>query len=278
MHGAWAPGEETGRNSSRRCRLRPDAVQLAFALTQMPMPDPLQRIRVVLSHPSHPGNVGATARALKTMGLTRLVLVNPRRFPDPQADARASNALDVLNAAAVCASLPQALEGTSLAVATVSHGYAMTHGMVDCREAAARAVAVARAGAEVALVFGTEKDGLSAEEVMSCNLLAHVPANPDYSSLNLAAAVQVFAYELRMAAGAPLPATDLPLPASHESIERLHAHLEEVLVALGYLDPAHPKKLRERLRRLVARAALEEEEVNVVRGFLKQVLRRATGD
>lgn len=236
--------------------------------------NPLQGIRVVLSHPSHPGNVGAAARALKTMGLTRLVLVNPRRFPDPQAEARASNALDVLRGTRVCASLAEALAGTSMAVATVSHGYAMSHEMVDCREAAARAVALASAGAEVALVFGTEKDGLAAEEVMDCNLLAHIPANADYSSLNLAAAVQVFAYELRMAAGAPLPVSDLPLPASHESIERLHVHLEEVLVALGYFDPAHPKKLRERLRRLVARAALEEEEVNVVRGFLKQVLRR----
>lgn len=242
-------------------------------LIRMQSPDPLQRIRVVLSHPSHPGNVGAAARALKTMGLTRLLLVNPRRFPDPQAEARASNALDVLQATHVCTSLPEALAGTSLAVATVSHAYAMSHPMVDCREAAARALAVARAGGEVALVFGTEKDGLAAEEVIACNLLAHIPANPAYASLNLAAAVQVFAYEVRVAAGVSLPASDLLLPASHESIERLHAHLEEVLIALGYFDPANPKKLRERLRRLVARAGLEEEEVNVVRGFLKQVLR-----
>ncbi len=237
--------------------------------------DLLQRIRVVLSHPSHPGNVGAAARALKTMGLSRLVLVNPRRYPDPEAEARSSNALDVLHATRTCASLGEALSGTALAVATVSHAYAMTHPMVDCREAASRALAVARAGGEVALVFGTEKDGLAAEEVIQCNLLAHIPANPVYPSLNLAAAVQVFAYEMRMAAGAPLPAVESPLPASHESLERLHAHLEEVLVALGYFDPANPKKLRERLRRLVARAALEEEEVNVVRGFLKQVGRRA---
>lgn len=235
----------------------------------------LSRIRMVLCRPSHPGNVGAAARALKTMGLSRLVLVSPLRFPDPEADARSSNALDVLGAARVVDGLADALRGSVLAIAAVSHGYAMSHPIVDCRQAARRAMDVAAAGGEVAVVFGTEKDGLTAEEVIQCNLLAHIPANPDYASLNLAAAVQVFAYELRMAAGAALPAATDPLPASHESLERLHAHLEEVLVALGYFDPANPKKLRERLRRLVARAALEEEEVNVIRGFLKYVARRA---
>jgi tRNA/rRNA methyltransferase len=229
-------------------------------------------MRIVLCRTSHPGNIGAAARAMKTMGLGQLVLVSPRAFPHPTADALSSNARDVLAAARVVGSLAEALAGTALAVATVSHAYELSHEMVVCRTAAQRAVETA-AGADVAFVFGTEAHGLSAEEVRLCNLLAHVPCNPDYASLNLAQAVQIFAYEARLAAGAAdLPAVDLPSPASHEEIEALHAHLEEALTAIGFLDPAHPKRLVPRLRRLVARARLEREEVQLLRGVLKQVL------
>lgn len=232
----------------------------------------LDRIRIVLCRTSHPGNIGAAARAMKTMGLGRLVLVNPRVFPHPEADAMSSNARDVLAAARVVDSLAEALAGTVLAVATVSHAYELSHELVACRTAARRAVETAGA-ADVAFVFGTEAHGLSAEEVRLCNLLAHVPSNPDYSSLNLAQAVQIFAYEARLAAiGDTLPDTDRPPLASHDEIEALHAHLVEALTAIGFLDPAHPKRLMPRLRRLVARARLEREEVQLLRGVLKQVL------
>lgn len=241
--------------------------------------DPLSRVRVVLCQTSHPGNIGSAARAMKTMGLRQLWLVNPRRFPDPEADALSSNALDVLAGARVCASLAEALQGTVLAVATVSHAYEVSHEMLACRDAAARAVPLA-AAADVAFVFGTEASGLTAEEVRLCNLAAHIPCNPAYTSLNLAAAVQIFAYELRLAAGGGgLPALNgAPPLATHEDLERLHRHLEAVLAEVGFLDPANPKRLLPRLRRLLARARLEAEEVRILRGVLRSVSRlRAAG-
>lgn len=231
----------------------------------------LRNVRVVLSHPSHPGNIGSAARAMKTMGLSRLVLVNPRRFPDPEADALSSNALDVLAGASVCASLEEALRGTVLAVATVSHAYELSHEVLPCREAAMRAAAVA-SDAEVAFVFGTEANGLGVDEVRLCNLAAMIPCNPAYTSLNLAAAVQIFAYEVRQAVlGGALPAQAAAELARHEDIERLHAHLEAVLAGIGFFDPANPKRLLPRLRRLVARAGLETEEVRILRGMLSAV-------
>lgn len=244
----------------------------------MTSPAALDHIRIVLSHPSHPGNIGATARAMKTMGLSRLTLVNPRAFPHPDADARSSNAREVLAAARVVDSLETALADTVLAIGAVGHGYDLNHELVSCREAAARAVADAAAGGPVALVFGTETSGLTIEETRRCDLLAHIPANPDYASLNLAAAVQVFAYELRQTAVATplLPGPAAPGPASHADIERLHVHLERVMIRIGFLDPAHPKRLLPRLRRLVARARLEAEEVRILRGLLKH-LDRALG-
>lgn len=232
----------------------------------------LGKVRIVLSHTSHPGNIGATARAMKTMGLHRLVLVNPRRFPDPTADAMSSNALDILGGARVCDSLAEALRGTVLAVAAVGHGYEMSHEMVACREAAARIASVAGSG-DVALVFGTEASGLTADEVRLCNLAAHIPGNPGYTSLNLAAAVQVFAYEVRLALLSPaLPAGKAISLATHEEIERLHRHLEEVLEVIGFFDPASAKRLLPRLRRMIARARLEPEEVRILRGMLKSAV------
>ncbi|MFO1318916.1 MAG: RNA methyltransferase [Burkholderiales bacterium] len=229
----------------------------------------LARTRIVLIATSHPGNIGSAARAMKTMGLSRLVLVRPRRFPDPEADALSSNARDVLAQAVVVESLAAALEGVALAVATVSHAYETSHDLVTCREAAGR-VAELPESAEAALVFGTESSGLTAEEVRQCNLGAHIPSNPEYTSLNLAQAVQIFAYELRLAAlGDRAPETDAGEPATHEDIARLHAHLEQALITIGFLDPAHPKRLVPRLQRLLAKARLEKEEVRILRGILK---------
>lgn len=237
----------------------------------MTLPSVLPRVRVVLSHTSHPGNIGSVARAMKTMGLSQLWLVRPKRFPDPQADALSSNARDVLDGARVVDSLDEALAGAALAVATVSHGYEVVPEVVTAREAAGRIVTTA-GRADVALVFGTEANGLSVDEVRRCQLAAHIPSNPEYTSLNLAMAAQIFCYEIRLAAVVDaLPVVDAGEPALDEDIERLHTHLEEVMLQVGFYDPANPKRLIPRLRRLISRARLEKEEVRILRGLLRAI-------
>jgi tRNA/rRNA methyltransferase len=231
--------------------------------------DPLKNIRVVLCQTAHPGNIGAAARALKTMGLGRLYLVAPERFPDPQAEWLASGATDVLKTARVCASLDEALAGSAFTVACTSRARGIAVPMVSAHEAAARVIDVAREQ-PASLVFGNETFGLTSAEVNRCQLLATIPANPEYASLNVAAAVQVFAYELRVAAlGDPVPAAKAREMASHEEVERFYAHLERAMVEGGFLNPEHPKKLMPRLRRLFGRTHLEKEEVNILRGIIK---------
>ena len=233
--------------------------------------DPLKNIRIVLTQPSHPGNIGAAARAMKTMGLSALYLVNPRQFPHADAAARAAGALDVLEQATVCTSLADALRDCVLAVATSSRQRELRHEMMSAREAA-RAIVSDAAAHPVALVFGNETSGLSSAEAGLCNWWAYVPANPEYSSLNLGAAVQIFAYELRMAAidgtVAHVPEFE---PATSEQVEQLYRHFEQTMIERGFLDPANPKRLMSRLRRLLARARLESDEVNILRGFLKTI-------
>lgn len=231
---------------------------------------PLDRIRIVLSHTSHPGNIGATARAMKTMGLSRLVLVNPLHFPDPQAEAMAAGATDVLEHALVCSSLEEALVGTTFATAMTARRRGLAVEPLWAREAAAE-LAVLAGTSEVAVVFGNETAGLSNEEVSLCMRWAKIPSDPEWSSLNLAQAVQVLCYELRMAAvdsGAPPAINDAGLPATHEDVEGLMAHLERAAVGSGFLDPAQPKRLMPRMRRLFSRARLEKEEVAILRGML----------
>jgi len=229
----------------------------------------LGRVRVVLSHTTHPGNIGAAARALKTMGLARLALVNPRHFPDPQAAAMAVGADDVLGAARVCASLDEALAGTTLAIALTARRRDLSPLALDVRDAARLAVSEAAGGGEVAFVFGTEMSGLSNDEVIRCQRVAHIAANPDFSSLNLAAAVQIVAYETRVALLGPVaPDPGRTPPAAHEELEGLYAHLEASMVRSGFLDPQNPRRLLERLRRLFGRARLESQEVNILRGML----------
>jgi tRNA/rRNA methyltransferase len=235
--------------------------------------DPLANIRVVLCETSHPGNIGASARAMKTMGLARLHLVQPRRFPDPEAEWRAAHALDVLEAATVHATLDDALRGTAFVVACSARTREVAVPQTTAREAATRTVEVARTQ-EAAIVFGNETSGLTTDAVNKCSVLATIPANPAYSSLNLAAAVQVFAYELRLAALAEPSETPPANLASHEEVERLYGHLETVMTEVGFHDPEHPRKLMPRLRRLFARVALEHEEVNILRGILKALSRR----
>ncbi|MCU0841498.1 MAG: RNA methyltransferase [Thiobacillaceae bacterium] len=227
----------------------------------------LDNLRVVLVETSHPGNLGAAARAMKTMGLTRLYLVAPRCGIDDEARARASGAVDVLDGAVVCASLDEALAGTVLAAASTSRRRDLPHPAHTPRQAAPKLLEQA-GGGPVALVFGSETFGLSNEQLMKCRWLINIPANPDYMSLNLGAAVQVLAYELRCT----LADAVIPLPefeaARHEEAEALLAELERALVEIGFLDPAHPKRLMPRLRRFFARAGLEREEVAIWRGIL----------
>ncbi|MBL8484833.1 MAG: RNA methyltransferase [Rhodocyclaceae bacterium] len=221
-----------------------------------------------MSHPQHPGNIGAAARAMKTMRLSRLYLVNPREFPHPQAVAMASGAGDVLDAAVVCSSLAQALHGTVMAAALTARPRELAVPMRWARDAAGELLAATQAG-EVALVFGNETSGLANDELALCQLPVGIPANPAYSSLNLAAAVQVLCYELSIGAGeiGTPPVVEFDA-ARHEEVERLLEHFESAMRASGFLDPARPRRLMPRLRRLFARARLEREEVNILRGML----------
>ena len=228
---------------------------------------PLSRIRVVLLRPSHPGNIGAAARAMKTMGITRLYLVRPKKFPDPEARAMASRAVDVLASAKVCADLDAALEGTRFSVAMSARSRGLSHPPLGARAAAQELVRAARRD-DVALVFGNETVGLSNEEVMRCGRIAHIPSDSAYKSLNLAQAVQVMAYEVRMAALDPDAAAPRIEYATHEEIESFYARLERSLYASGFLHPRAPRRLMDRLRRLFARTRLERVEVNILRGML----------
>jgi len=237
----------------------------------------------VLVEPSHPGNVGAAARALKTMGFSRLVLVAPRAAQvkaDAEAIAMASGADDVLASASIVPTLADALAGVQWSVALTARMREYGPPQMAPRTAAAEACRHT-GGGDVAFVFGNERTGLSNEHVERCSALAHIPANPAYSSLNLAQAVQVLAYELRLAYlgdSADLPSGgDIGPRAASDDIERMFVHLENALIALEFLDPSNPKKLMSRLRRLFARAGLEREEVNIVRGIAKHILLKAHG-
>ena len=243
----------------------------------MMIPAALDRVRVVLLETSHPGNIGAAARAMKTMGLSRLVLVKPKQFPHADAEAFASGALDLLREAVVCDSLDDALAGTVLAVASTSRHRDLTHEVVDCREACKRLMQDA-IQSEVAVVFGPERTGLTVRDVNKCQLIAAIPANPDYASLNLAQAVQVFAYELSMGGGGTAaPTQESSVAATHDEAEGFYRQLEDVFHVSGFLDPQNPKRLMQRMRRLFARSRLEKEEVNILRGFLRAVRERMDG-
>lgn len=234
--------------------------------------DLLGQFRIVLCQTSHPGNIGAAARAMKTMGLHKLYLVQPKKFPHNEATAMAVGAADLLPQAVVCDTLQQALTGCAFAIGLSARRRQLSHELVSVRAAAAEATRIAGTEQEVALVFGTEMSGLSNEELDLCQLLAMIPANPDFSSLNLAAAVQVMCYELRVAAldDKPLDMPDKTAPlASNEDVERLYRHLEETLVQIGFLNADEPGRLMQRIRRIYARARLEKEEVNILRGILR---------
>lgn len=233
----------------------------------------LSRIRIVLCRPSHPGNIGAAARAMKTMGLSQLRLVNPKQFPDPEADARATGAVDVLAAAQVCSSLDEALAGTVFAVALSARRRDLGPEPRQARDAVTDLLVQAQFG-EVALVFGNETVGLTNEELQRCQLAATIPANPDFTSLNLGAAVQVLCYEARMSAFAGRPEiSDLATPfasppATLDEVEGFYGHLERVMTDTGFFNPVQPGRLLPKLRRLFGRVRLEKDEINILRGIL----------
>jgi tRNA/rRNA methyltransferase len=234
----------------------------------------LSRIRVVLCRPSHPGNIGAVARAMKTMGLTNLVLVSPKQFPDPEADTRATGAVDLLQNATVTTLLDAALEGTIFAVALSARQRDIGPVIGQPRETVARLLDEASQG-DVALVFGNETVGLSNEEISRCQAAVTIPTNPEFSSLNLGSAVQVLCYECRMAAFLEKPpvaahgATPFTSPvASLEEIEGLISHFETVMTDTGFFNPLQPGRLLPKLRRLFGRVRLEKDEINILRGIL----------
>ena len=246
----------------------------AFALPLATLARRLSNFRVVLVRTSHPGNIGSTARAMKNMGIGSLVLVAPKRFPDAQASALASGADDVLASARVVGTLGEAIGDCVAAYALSARMREWGPQNIAVRNAAAAALKDAQAG-QVAFVFGNEASGLTNEELLACQQQVRIPTDPAWSSINLAQAVQIVAYELRMAAtaGALTEGRAEPLAAVAD-LEGLYGHLEEASIASGFLDPANPGRLRERWRRLFARARPEREEINILRGLLKALLKR----
>lgn len=237
----------------------------------------LARIRIVLVATSHPGNIGASARAMKTMGLNQLVLVQPKQFPCAEATARASGADDILAAAQVVEQLDQALQGCNLVIGASARLRRLSWPQLATRDSAERAIEHASGGQNVALVFGREHAGLTNEELERCHYLVNIPTAADFSSLNLAAAVQVMSYEVRMAwlhDSAAAISSDYGEIASADQLAGYYQHLEQVLSEIGFLNTEHPRKMMRRLKRLFSRSQLTEVEINILRGILSQVQRR----
>ena len=237
----------------------------------------LDRVRIILVCPSHPGNIGSAARAMKTMGLTRLYLVTPKSFPHADATALAVGAADILDTASVCDTLDEALTGTIFSVASTARHRDLSHQIWSPREVASSLMRKTDEG-DVAIVFGPERTGLTIQDATKCNVVSTIPCNADYSSLNLAQAVQVFAYELKVISLDHVILPDdgkLVARATHEETERLIAHFEKVLIDVGFLNLKTPGRVMQRLRRLIARGELEKDELNILRGFLSAVEKKA---
>jgi len=243
----------------------------------------LEKVRIVLVNTTHPGNIGGVARAMKNMGLSNLCLVAPKEFPSEVADARASGALDILANAQVVPDLAEAVADCQLVVGTSARERHIPWPIVNPREMASIVVPSPQ---KTAIVFGREDRGLTNEELHLCHHHVHIPSVEGFSSLNVAAAVQVIAYELRMSqldleAGKPDAqhrpqwGTDWDIElADHEELERMFKHLEETLVDIDFLDPENPRQLMPRLRRLLLRSVPDKVEVNVLRGILKSMQKK----
>ena len=228
----------------------------------------LSNIRIVLMATSHPGNIGATARAMKNMALSRLCLVNPKQYPSDEAVVRASGADDLLAKAECFESLDDALQGCRLVIGTSARLRTVKWPMLNPRDCAKQLVNEATTG-EVALLFGRERSGLTNEELDRCHYLVNIPTNQEYSSLNLAAAVQVLSYEIFLAQQQPFLKEDQLFDvATAEMMEGFHHHLEQALSDIGFSDPRQSDKLLRRLRRLFNRARPNQDEINILRGIL----------
>lgn len=259
-------------------------------------PDLLSHVSIVLVGTSHPGNIGAAARAMKNMGLQHLVLVSPDSFPHPDADSRASGAGDVLSGARVVSSLAEALADRTVVFGASARQRTLPWPVVEPAVAANGAMAAAAQAGRVAFVFGREDSGLSNDELQRCHYHVQIPTVDGFSSLNLAMAVQVISYELRLellgllekARGKARPSTrsaDLMLSprdegwdvelASMEEVDQFLIHLEQVLVEIEFHDPERPRQLLQRLRRLFLRAHPDRMEINILRGVLRNVQRKA---
>lgn len=239
--------------------------------SEPPLAAALANIRVVLLHTTLSTNIGAAARALKNMGLQQLWLVAPASFPDRAASDRAAGARDLLESAVVVETLEEAIADCGLVVGTSARTRHIPWPLVDVRTGAAQIAAEAQRH-PVAVLFGREDRGLTNDELQRCQLHITIPANPDYSALNLAMAVQVIAHELRMAALSehlPDPMADWDVPfATGDDLDRLFGHFEQTLGAMGFLNPDAPKQAMTRLRRLFQRTRLDRMEVNILRGIL----------
>ena len=234
----------------------------------------LDNIRVVLVNTSHTGNIGSVARAMKTMGLSRLYLVDPVNPIDSQASALAAGATDVLGKAVVVDTLEQALADCSLSIATSARSRTLSWPMVEPNECGAKLVADANKGEQVALVFGRESSGLTNDELQLCNFHVCIPANPEYSSLNLAMAVQTLCYEVRMnylqGVEAVVEEDDTRYP-TNEQMEGFYQHLEQTFTDTGFIIKQHPGQVMTKLRRMFNRARPDEHEMNILRGMLASV-------
>ncbi len=231
----------------------------------------IENIRIVMINTSHPGNIGAAARVMKNMGLKRLYLVQPKSFPHYEASAMASGASDLLSKAIVCNSFEEALEGCHLVLGTTARERKIQHEFIDGREAGLLTAKESQQQ-QVALVFGRERTGLTNDEIGLCHKLINIPTNPDYSSLNVASAVQIISYEVMMALG--IQSThqtedDIDL-ASSDNMQRFYQHLEETLVDIDFLKPKQSPQLIPKLRHIYNRARLTQEELNILRGILSK--------
>ena len=231
----------------------------------------LENIRIVLVNTSHTGNIGSTARAMKTMGLSQLVLVDPVSAPDGHASALAAGAGDVLAGARTVSTLAEAIAGCGLVVGTSARSRTLSWPMLEPRECGEKLVAEV-ANYPVALVFGRENNGLSNDELQQCHFHVCIPANPEYSSLNLAAAVQTLCYEIRMASLYQQREAEVvesyPLV---DDLEAFYSHLEQTLQKTNFIKPQHPGMVMPKLRRLFNRARPDEQEFNILRGILASI-------
>ncbi len=224
-------------------------------------------IEFVLVEPSHPGNVGAAARAIGTMGFKNLVLVKPTKHPHPESRARSSGALDILLDARVCGTLEEAIADSSLVIGTTARQRRISV-PIDSIHECTQSIFESSLKQKVSIIFGPETSGLSNNDIDRCNRLVYIPTGEIHSSLNLSMAVQVIAYQLNLAFFGLVEGQETRDLASGKEMELFYEHLEDVLLETGFLNPTNPKQLMRRLKALFNRAQLDDNEVNIMRGIL----------